>query len=159
MISRLFLRSLLLPIATLLLISMGAAQTIEIDGQRVEMNPNGAKSAKPNRKDQQAKPSGGFGWGSNIGVARESRAAEQALKAGNYAQATAFAQQAANSSPTDPNLWFLLGYAARLGGRTQLSFDAYNRGLQLQPNSIDGLSGLAQTYIKAGNGDEGPVWP
>ena len=154
MISRFSRRLLFLPILVLLLASLNAAQTVEIDGQQVEMNAKEKSKAKAHPNAQEPKANSTFGWGSNIGVARESRAASQALKAGNYAEATAFAQQAANSSPSDPNLWFLLGYAARLSGRVQLSLDAYNRGLQLQPDSIDGLSGLAQTFLKAGNSEE-----
>jgi len=51
-------------------------------------------------------------------------------------------------------LWFLLGYAARLDGRYPVSIDAYNRGLQRQPNSARGLAGLAQTYAKMGRDQE-----
>ena len=152
--SRFSRRLLPLPILVMVLASVNAAQTIEIDGQRVEMNAKKATSPKARPSSKQSSENKSFGWGSNIGVARESRAADQALKAGNYAQATTFAEQAANSSPTDPNLWFLLGYAARLSGRIQLSLDAYNRGLQLQPDAIDGLSGLAQTFLKSGNSEE-----
>ena len=46
------------------------------------------------------------------------------------------------------NCGFLLGYAARLNERYQLSVDSYNRGLKQQPNSVRGLAGLAQTYAK-----------
>ena len=151
-------RSLLLPGTLMLFVSSAFAQTVEIDGQRVEVGPKAPKPSLPRSASHSGATSststGSFGWGSNIGVARETRAAGQALKSGNFSQALFFAQQAANSSSRDPNAWFLLGYAARLTGRTQLSIDAYSRGLQLQPGSIDGLSGLAQTYVKAGNSDE-----
>jgi hypothetical protein len=64
-----------------------AAQNIEINGQQVEMNPNGARQSSrvAGRKTESRSqpPASGFGWGSNIGVARESRAAEQSLKSGN----------------------------------------------------------------------------
>ena len=49
---------------------------------------------------------------------------------------------------------FLLGYAARLAERYPLSVDSYNRGLKLQPNSVRGLAGLAQTYAKMGRTQE-----
>ena len=45
-------------------------------------------------------------------------------------------------------MWFLLGYAARLGGDYKLSLQGYERGLQRRPNSIQGLSGEAQTYAR-----------
>ncbi|MGH9497944.1 MAG: tetratricopeptide repeat protein [Terriglobales bacterium] len=95
-----------------------------------------------------------LGWGSNIENARLARAAEQALKAGNYSSAVDYAQRAAQGAPNDPHLWFLLGYAARLNRRSQLSIDAYNHGLRLDPSSLDGLSGLAQTYNTIGRRDE-----
>lgn len=158
MIPRLIHRLTLLSSILICFASIAHGQTIEIDGQRVEASPKSSAGPKSRAKNEQPQsssvPNSTFGWGSNIGVARQTRAAEQALKSGNYAAATAFAQQAANASPTDANLWFLLGYAARRSGRTQLSFDAYNHGLRLRPDSIDGLSGLAQTYIQAGNSEE-----
>ena len=41
-------------------------------------------------------------------------------------------------------------YAARLDGKYGLSIDAFRKGIQLSPSSLDGLSGLAQTYSLAG---------
>src|SRR4029077_13191331 len=78
------------------------------------------------------------------------RAAEQALKDGKYAVAVDYAQRAAQAAPNDPQLWFLLGYAARLAGKLQLASDSYGRGLRLNPSSLDGISGLAQTYSNMG---------
>jgi len=95
-----------------------------------------------------------LGWGSNIQNARLGRAAEQALKNGNYAAAVDYAQRATQAAPSDPQLWFLLGYAARLDRKLQLSADAYSRGLRLNPSALDGLSGLAQTYSTLGRTDE-----
>ncbi len=51
-------------------------------------------------------------------------------------------------------MWFLLGYAARLGDRFQASVNAYNRGLSVRPNSVNGMAGLAQTYAKMGRDAE-----
>src|SRR5258708_24111368 len=102
MIHRFSHRLLALPTTLLLfvcspLVCSCAAQNIEINGQQVEMSPNGARqsSRAPAHKNQSpSQPvTGGFGWGSNIGVARESRAAEQSLKTGNYAQAATFAER------------------------------------------------------------------
>src|SRR5215475_183521 len=85
-------------------------------------------SAKPQTKDNQAPPAGQpLGWGSNIQNARLAHAAELALKHGDRAQAVDYAQRAAEAAPSDAQLWFLLGYAARLDGKPQLSVDAYNR--------------------------------
>jgi len=95
-----------------------------------------------------------LGWGSNIQNARLARAAELALQHGDHAQALDFAQRAAQATPNDPHLWFLLGYAARLNGKLQVSVDAYARGLRLSPSAVDGLSGLAQTYSMIGRTDD-----
>ncbi|MBV8674484.1 MAG: tetratricopeptide repeat protein, partial [Acidobacteriaceae bacterium] len=108
-------------------------------------------SGKPQTKEQQgpsqAQP---LGWGSNIQNARLARAAELALRNGDHALALDYAQRATQAAPNDPQLWFLLGYTARLDAKYQLSVDAYNRGLRLNPGAIEGLSGLAQTYSVMG---------
>ena len=64
------------------------------------------------------------------------------------------AERAAQAAPNDPQLWFLLGYAARLNGKFQESVDAYNKGLRLSPSSLDGLSGLAQDYSLIGRHED-----
>ena len=56
-----------------------------------------------------------LGWGSSIDVARQARAADEALKRNDYAAAVSFAERAAKSAPQDAELWFLLGYAAPAG--------------------------------------------
>jgi predicted Zn-dependent protease len=112
--------------------------------------PNSSQSP-----DVQA-PSGGqqLGWGSNIQNARLARAAELALEHGDRALAVDYAQRAAQAAPGDPQLWFLLGYTARIAARFELSAEAYRQGLRLNPASHDGLSGLAQTYSVMGRSDE-----
>lgn len=91
-----------------------------------------------------------LGWGSNIQNARIGRAAELALQKGDKVQALDFARRAVHAAPNDPQLWFLLGYAARLNSRYGESVDAYSHGLRLKPNAIDGVSGLAQDYALMG---------
>lgn len=91
-----------------------------------------------------------MGWGASIEVAREARAAQAALQRGDAAEATTHAQRAVNSAPQNPDLWFTLAYAARLSGKYSVSVDAYRRGLALRPSSVEGLSGLAQTYARMG---------
>jgi tetratricopeptide (TPR) repeat protein len=134
------------------------AQTFEINGQS-----NTSSSAPAQKKGKKAPSRGsaggsradtGMGWGSSIEVARQARAAQEALDKGNYAAAMDYATRATRAAPQNPDFWFLLAYAARLAGRYSTSVDAYQKGLQEQPNSIQGLSGLAQTYAKMGKGDE-----
>ena len=95
-----------------------------------------------------------MGWGSSIEVAREARAAQTALQHGDARSATLYAQRAVNAAPQNADLWFTLAYAARLSGQYSLSVDAYQRGLKLKPASVQGLSGLAQTYARMGKREE-----
>ncbi len=65
-----------------------------------------------------------------------------------------YAQRAVRATPNDPQLWFLLGYCARLDGKLPLALDSYNHGLSLRPGAEEGLSGLAQTYAIMGRTDD-----
>ena len=94
------------------------------------------------------------GWGTGLEVAQQSRAAQAALGAGDYAAASAHAERAAKAAPQNADLWFLFGYAARLAGRYQASLDAFQRGLAVRPASVQGLAGLAQTYAKMGRNED-----
>lgn len=124
-------------------------------GQTFEVNqPPSSNAKKGKQKKANAAPAGspenGIGWGSGIETAREARAVDQALQKGDYRSAIASANRAARSAPKNADLWFLLGYAARLGGDYKLSLQGYQKGLELKPSSIAGLSGEAQTYAKMG---------
>jgi tetratricopeptide (TPR) repeat protein len=127
------------------LLCAASAQTYKVGADAAE---------KPQNDSQNTSQQKSLGWGSNIENARLARAAEQALKSGNYSAAVDYAERATRGAPNDPHLWFLLGYAARLARKSQLSVDAYNRGLRVDPSSLDGLSGLAQTYNMMGRRDE-----
>ncbi len=125
-------------------------------GQTYSVGSPATPPAAPAKGKAAPAPSAGqsLGFGSNIENARLARAAELALKQHEYVQALDFAQRAARAAPNDPNLWFLLGYASRLNGKGQQSVDAYSHGLKLNPASLDGLSGLAQSHRMMGNNDE-----
>jgi tetratricopeptide (TPR) repeat protein len=112
-------------------------------------------SPNPQVQTKQGQPADQpLGWGSNIQNARLARAAELALQHGDHALAYDYARRAAEAAPSEPQLWFLFGYAARLYARYQESVDAYSRGLRLSPSSPDGISGLAQTYSVMGRGQD-----
>jgi Flp pilus assembly protein TadD len=106
-------------------------------GQTYEVNPppSNSKSNAPAASAPQTQDKGGsnLGWGSSIEVSRQARAAEDALKKGDYTAAISFTERAAKSAPQNADLWFLLGYCARMGDHYQASVDAYNRGLGLKP--------------------------
>jgi tetratricopeptide (TPR) repeat protein len=110
----------------------------------------GAAQSSQAPANQPQSSSQSLGWGSNIQNARLGRAAQLALQHGDYAEAFDDARRAANAAPNDPQLWFLLGYAARLSRKDQESVEAYNRGLRIDPSSADGQSGLAQVYSQMG---------
>jgi len=128
------------------------SQTYQIgpeNSTQSKSTPEG-KSKPEAKEDQQSN----LGWGSNIENARIARAAQQALQRGDRVHALEYAQRASQSAPNDPQLWFLFGYAARLNAKYQLSVDAYSHGLKLSPSSLDGLSGLAQTYSAMGRNED-----
>jgi tetratricopeptide (TPR) repeat protein len=126
-----------------------SAQTFEVNGQSSSTSTSTARPKKPG-----AQAETGMGWGSSIEVAREARAAQTALQHGDAREAVAHAQRAVNAAPQNSDLWFTLAYAARLSGQYSLSVDAYQRGLALKPSSVQGLSGLAQTYARMGRSAE-----
>lgn len=133
------------------------AQTYEISpaAPQQQSKQGSAPSQKAPAKAAPApSQSESLGWGSNIQDARLARAAELALKQGNHGEAVRLAQRAAQNAPNDAQLWTLLGYAARLNHQYGLSVDAYSHGLRLKPGSIDGMSGLAQTYAVMGRTDD-----
>ncbi len=134
------------------LFSYALGQTYEVNPQS-SASPGSQKQKASNTEASQGSSNEGtssLGWGSSIEVAREARAAQDALKRNDYAAAVSFAERAAKSAPQNSELWFLLGYADRLGEHYQAAVDAYNRGLQVQPNSVRGMAGLAQTYARMG---------
>ncbi len=137
-------------LAILTLAGSVSAQTFDINGQQ------NTQSSKAESKNRQKHPSSetGMGWGSSIEVARQARAAQTALQHGDYKAAVNYAQKAADLAPQNPDLWFTLAYAERLAGEYQRSVDSYRRGLSERPSSIEGMSGLAQTYAKMGESQE-----
>src|SRR5246127_5366152 len=135
-------------------------------GQTFEINPSGQVNSDTNQPTQKsrgkalksaprsAQSSSGMGWGNSIEVARQGRGAEQALNSGNYDAGAGFPGRAANAAPQTADVWFMLGFAGGLAGQYHKSIDACKRGLQNQPNSVEGLSGMAQTYMRMGRTDD-----
>ncbi len=124
---------------------LALAMCVASQGQTYKV---GSDSSAP-QPVQNTRPQGAekpLGWGSNIQNARLAHAAEEAIRSRNYSAAADYAQRATQAAPNDAQLWFLLGYAARLAGKAQVSVDAYAHGLRLNPSSLEGQSGLAQTY-------------
>ena len=107
------------------------AQTYQVGPEHSNQNPKPA-GKKQSQKQPQARNQ--TSDSDRISKTRDSaRAAELALQRGDKAQALEFAQRAAQAAPNDAQLWFLLGYAARLNARFQQSVDAYSHGLRAQP--------------------------
>jgi tetratricopeptide (TPR) repeat protein len=129
----------------------GFGQTYDLGGSSQDSGKQ--QGSKPSNNGS-AQNGNDFSWGAGIDVARQAHAAQDALKRSDFTAAVNYAQQAAKSAPQNAEMWFLLGYAARLNERYQLSVDSYDRGLKLKPNSVRGLAGLAQTYAKMGRDQE-----
>jgi tetratricopeptide (TPR) repeat protein len=141
------------PLASLCIVflfTFALAQTYEVNGPGNTPAANNSKQQAPAANQGSAD----LGWGSSIDVAREARAAQDALQRNDYPAAVSFAERAAKSAPQNAELWFLLGYASRLDDHYQASVDAFSHGLQLQPNSVRGMAGLAQTYARMGRDAE-----
>ena len=150
---------------SLMLAGSGWSQTYDLNGKPQDQ----AKKPQQQRQSNGKRTSGGrtaassasmpcgtsgSGWGGSIEAGRYARAAETALKNGNPGAAMNYAEHLTQAAPNDACNWFLLGYTARLAGNSKVSLDAYERGLKLQPSSVEGLSGMAQTYIRMGKADE-----
>ena len=75
-------------------------------------------------------------------------------KAGNYDQAIALLQPAAEQNPTEDLLWGYLGDAYKGAKKYPEAIDAYQKAIQLKPTSGGYLSGLADAYAKAGQVDK-----
>ncbi len=157
------LNAALLAACSLALSTAATAQTFEIQGQkpqqpaqqnRLQKSAKGKPQGAASPSAAQSSGGSNFAWGTSIDVARQARAAEDALKRGKFAEAANYATHAANAAPQETRLWLLAGYANRLAGNDKGSVDAFKRGLQNDPNSLEGLSGLAQTYSKMGNFNE-----
>jgi tetratricopeptide (TPR) repeat protein len=146
MVTHSLLVTVALVLAFLELARGAGAQTYNI-GSNASSSPQAHTSNAPTQHPP-------IGWGSNIQNARLARAAQLALQQGNHALAFDFARRAAEANPNDPQLWFLLGYTARLNAKLQTSVDAYTHGLRLSPAALEGLSGLAQTYSVMGRTDD-----
>ncbi|HZC44754.1 MAG TPA: tetratricopeptide repeat protein, partial [Acidobacteriaceae bacterium] len=137
---------------------LGIALSLPSHAQTYTVGPT--TPAQPQKKSVEKKgapaktPTQPLGWGSNIQNARLANAAREALKQGNRALAVEYAQKAAQGAPGNAQLWFLLGYAARLDNNYQLSVASYDHGLRVSPSSVEGLSGLAQTYSLMGRIDD-----
>lgn len=140
---------LLLTFCFLLMWRWADAQTFEVNGPSGDNAPPSSKQSKKGTA-----PNAAIGWGSSIEVGRLSRAAEQELAKGNAAAAADYVERAVKAAPENNRLWFLLGYTSRLAGRYGQSVDAYQHGLRVEPNSVEGLSGLAQTYMRMGRSEQ-----
>ena len=128
------------------------AQTWEVGGQS---QPAQQKTQPQHKAGKASSPSvapeeNSLQFGSSIEATRQQRAADDALRHNNAPAAYQHAQRAVELAPGDKSTWFTLGYAARLAGHLSDSERAYKHGLQLSPNSPDGMSGLAQTYFRQG---------
>jgi tetratricopeptide (TPR) repeat protein len=152
---------------SLFLVNLGWAQTFDLNSKPQDQNQKSQPKQSNGKKQPASRASNGgggggsapcgttgSGWGGSIEAGRYARAAENALKNGNPSAAMNYAEHLTQAAPSDACNWFLLGYTSRLAGNSKVSLDAYQKGLSRAPNSVEGLSGMAQTYIRMGKADE-----
>ncbi len=75
-------------------------------------------------------------------------------KAGNYDQAIAILQEAANSEPSKDLLWAYLADACRGAKKYPEAIQAYQKALAINPTSGAYHNGLADAYAKSGQTDK-----
>jgi tetratricopeptide (TPR) repeat protein len=80
--------------------------------------------------------------------------ARELEKAGNYDQAIALLQPAAEQNPTQDLLWGYLGDAYRGAKKYPEAIDAYQKAVQLKPANGGYMSGMADAYAKSGQTDK-----
>jgi len=147
------------------LVNFGWAQTFDLNSKPQDQNQKSQPKQNNGKRQSAGRASSGgggstacgttgSGWGGSIEAGRYARAAEKALANGNPSAAMGYAEHLTQAAPSDACNWFLLGYTSRLAGNSKVSLDAYQKGLARQPNSVEGLSGMAQTYIRMGKADE-----
>src|SRR5665213_1310727 len=134
----------------MLAVALACTLHAPVQAQTYKIGAGGSNPQTQTQSGQTQAAGQSLGFGSNIQNARLARAAELALQRGDRALALDYAQRAVRAAPNDPQLWFLFGYAARLDGKLGISAEAFTRGLRLQPSSLQGMSGLAQTYSQMG---------
>ncbi len=150
---------------SLFLVNLGWAQTFDLNSKPQDQNQKSQPKQNTGKRQSAGRTSSGgggstacgttgSGWGGSIEAGRYARAAEKALANGNPSAAMGYAEHLTQAAPSDACNWFLLGYTSRLAGNSKVSLDAYQKGLSRQPNSVEGLSGMAQTYIRMGKADE-----
>jgi len=131
---------------SLFLVNLGWAQTFDLnskpeDQKKSQTTQKNAKKQSAGRTSGNSASSapcgtGGSGWGGSIEAGRYARAAESALKNGNPAAAMNYAEHLTQAAPSDACNWFLLGYTARLAGKSDVSLAAFQKGLERKPNSV-----------------------
>jgi tetratricopeptide (TPR) repeat protein len=80
--------------------------------------------------------------------------ARELEKGGNYDQAIALLQPAAEQNPTQDLLWGYLGDAYRGAKKYPEAIDAYQKAVQLKPANGGYMSGMADAYAKSGQTDK-----
>jgi tetratricopeptide (TPR) repeat protein len=76
------------------------------------------------------------------------------MKAGNYDQAIALLQPAAEQNPTQDLLWGYLGDAYRGAKKYPEAIEAYNKAIKIKPANGGYMSGMADAYAKSGQTDK-----
>ena len=88
-----------------------------------------------------------YSAGTFYNVDTELKSANKLIYKGKYRQAIEVLNQAVESEPGNANAWNLLGYASRKEGKLELSAQAYEKALSIDPNHKDALEYQGELFL------------
>jgi len=88
-----------------------------------------------------------YSAGTFYSVDEELKSAHKLIYKGEYQQAIEVLNQAIESEPANADAWNLLGYASRKEGKLELSSEAYEKALSIDPNHKDALEYQGELFL------------
>lgn len=88
-----------------------------------------------------------FSAGTFYSVNEELKSAYKLIYKGKYQQAIEILNQATESEPTNADAWNLLGYASRKESKLELSSEAYEKALRIDPDHKDALEYQGELFL------------
>ncbi len=92
-----------------------------------------------------------IGAGTLYGADKELKSASKMIYKGQYKQAVHILKEAVDSEPDNADAWNLLGYASRKQGNLEMSADAYNKALSIDPDHKDALEYQGELFLMLGD--------
>lgn len=88
-----------------------------------------------------------FSAGTFYSVDAELQSAHELIDNEKYQQAIEILNGAIESEPANADAWNLLGYASRKEGKLELSSEAYEKALSIDPNHKDALEYQGELFL------------